>query len=297
VTLLAVALLAVLLTACREDGSDLPAAPDYTLFVSPELVTITGYSGDAMEPFISRDGDYLFFNDNGGGATDKDLFYATFVDDTTFQFQGALAGANSAAVDGAPTMDDANTFYYVSAAGYSPPTTYDTIYVGSWNGSAVTGVGAVAGLAITTPGFLNFDVDVSPDGSTLYFNDGYFTGANFPDAADIAIAVDSGGGFGRDPNSTAIMANVNSDLLEYAPAISRDGLELFFTRLDPDTMTTGIYRAERAATDSAFGVPQLVSAINGFVEGPAFSPDETSLYYHRLNTNTNTFELFRVTRP
>ena len=93
------------------------------------------------------------------------------------------------------------------------------------------------------------------------------------------------------------MANVNTAKLEYAPAISASGLELFFTRLDLSTTETGIYRTVRATSNSVFDPPQLVSAIAGFVEGPALSPDEKSLYYHKLNTSTGDFELYRVTRP
>ena len=297
---LSLILLIFLITSCGDGSSSptpLPVSNEYTAFSDPEIVTIIDYSDDVMEPFISRDGTYLFFN-NAGGPTDKDLFYATFVDDTTFQFQGAITDINTAAVDGAPTMDDTNTFYYVSTANYDPPTTYDTLYVGTWNGSTVTGSTPLTGLANTTPGFLNFDIEVSPDGYTLYFNDGDFTGGTgFPDAADIVIAVDSGSGFVRDPNSAIIMANVNTDNLEYAPAISADGLELFFTCLDLCTMEARIYRAARSNNNSAFGTPQLVSSIDGFAEGPTFSPDEKSLYYHRLNTSTNQFEIYRVTRP
>jgi hypothetical protein len=299
---LPLSLLVLLLTGCG-GGSSSPSAPsnllsgDYTAFSNPVVVTITGYSGDAMEPFVSRDGMYLFFND-AGGPTNKDLFYATFGNDTTYLFQGALTTINTAAVDGVPTMDNANTFYYVSTANYNPPVMYDTLYTGTWNGSTITGSVPVTGLAIATPGFINFDVEITPDGSTLYFNDGDFTGRNsFPDAANIVTAVDAGSGFSRDPNSAAIMANVNTANLEYAPAISADNLELFFTRLDLGTMKARIYRATRANTSAPFGVPQLVSAIDGFVEGPTFSPDEKSLYYHRLNTGTGKFQIYRVTRP
>lgn len=282
------------ITSC---GAVSAPPPRYTAFSNPEIVTILDYSDDVMEPFISFDGTYLFFN-NAGGPTNKDLFYATSVDDTTFQFQGAIADINTAAVDGVPTMDAANTFYYVSIANYNPPTTYDTLYVGTWNGSTVTGSTPLTGLAITMPGFVNFDIEVSPDGNTLYFNDGDFTGGNnFPDEANIVIALDSGSGFARDPNSTTIMTSVNTDNLEYAPAITADGLELFFTRFDLGTMEARIYRAARSNNNSAFGTPRLVSAIDGFAEGPTLSPDEKSLYYHRLNTSTNRFEIYRVTRP
>jgi hypothetical protein len=281
-----------MLSACGSSGSPQQVG-NYTAFGNPELVTVTGYSSNIMEPFISRDGAYLFFNDNG---SNKNIYYATFVNATTFQYAGPISAINTSAVEGTPTMDVSNNFYYISTANY--PTTFDTLYTGTWNSSTVTGSAAVTGLAITTPGFINFDVEVSPDGSTLYFDDGDFRGGNnFPDAANIAIAVYTGSGFARIPNSSTIMANVNTADLEYAPAISADGLELFFTRLDLNSMGTGIYRAARSNAGSPFETPQLVSAINGFVEGPALSPDEKSLYYHRLNTTTVKFELYRVTRP
>lgn len=290
-------ILLLFIAACDGGGgssSASPASNDSSAFINPELVTVIGYSGDAMEPFISRDGAYLFFNDFG---PDKDIFYATYVDDTTFQFMGAITSINTSAVDGVPTMDTASTFYYVSVANYDPPISFDTLYMGTWNGSTVTGSTPVTGLALNIAGFVNFDVDVSPDGLTLYFNDGDFRGGNnFPDAADIAIAFDSGSGFVRASSSAIIMANVNTANLEYAPAISTDGLELFFTRFDLNTTEVGIYRAARANTNSPFGEPQLVSAIDGFIEGPALSPDEKSLYYHKMNTTTGMFELYRVTR-
>ncbi len=297
-------LFAIFLTACGNGSgggggnSSPPASDDYTAFSNPEIVTINGYNnGDMMEPFISRDGIYLFFNDRGPA---RDIYYATFTNETTFQYQGAITSINTAAVEGVATMDVSNTFFYVSTANYNPPSfAYDTLYTGSWTGSTVTGSTPVTGLAIEILGFINFDIEVSLDGSTLYFNDGDFTGGNtMPDVANIAIAVNSGSGFTRDPNSVTIMANVNTnDNLEYAPSISADGLEFFFTRFDPDTSEAHIYRAVRSNTSSPFGVPQLVSAIEGHVEGPALSPDEKSLYYHRVNTQTSLREIYRVTRP
>ena len=92
-----------------------PPPNDESAFGSPERVTMIGYNGDVMEPFISRDGVYLFFN-NAGGPTDKDLFYGVFVNETTVRFEGALTAINTAYVDGVPTLDSKNTFYYVSTA-------------------------------------------------------------------------------------------------------------------------------------------------------------------------------------
>lgn len=297
---LLVTLPALCVVACSSGGGGSPSTPppgtDYTVLGNPELVTFIGYTGDAMEPFVSRDGTYLFFNNNGAN---KDVFYGAFVNATTVQFQGAIAAINTAAVEGTPTTDLASRFFYITTANYNPPAAYDTIYSGTWNGSSVTGTAAVSGLAMTTPGFVIFDVEVSRDGSTLYFADGDFSGGgSFPRTADIAIAIQSGNGFIRDPSSSTVLASVNTAAnLEYAPCISADGRELFFTRLNLNTSETGIYRATRTSTSATFAAPQRVSAITGFVEGPSLSPDEKSLYYHRENPGTRRFEIYRVTRP
>jgi hypothetical protein len=199
-------------------------------------------------------------------------------------------------VDGVPTTDNANRFYYVSLATYAVDRA--TVHSGIWTGSTVTGSAPLSSLTITTPLILFFDVEVTTDGSTLYLSEGDFTGpVTVPHTADIVVSVNTGSGFVCDPNSAAIMVNVNTpDQLEYAPALSADGLELFFTRLT-GTTDARIYQATRSSATAAFGPSQVVGAIGGFVEGPALSPDERSLYYHRLNAATSKFELYRVTRP
>jgi hypothetical protein len=93
------------------------------------------------------------------------------------------------------------------------------------------------------------------------------------------------------------MAKVNTDVLEYAAAISADGLELFFTRADLAHLPEGaprIYRAYREQVDVPFGEPELVSTIEGFVEAPTLSIDGYSLYYHKLERDK--FVIYRVTR-
>lgn len=293
--ILSLILLSFWIAACS--SNDPPAAPPNTppAFSTPELVTLLSYTGDVMEPFISRDGTHLFFN-NAGGPTDKDLFFATSVTPTIFQYQGAISAINSATVDGVPTVDNANRFYYVSLATYGVDLA--TVHTGTWSGTAVTGSTPLTSLTFTTPLILYFDVEVSADGSTLYLSEGDFTGGvSVPHTADLVVSVSTGSGFARDPNSAAIMANVNTGKLEYAPAISANSLELFFTRLDAATSEAGIYRTTRSSISGVFGPPQFISAIDGFVEGPALSPDERSLYYHRLSTTSGKFELYRVTRP
>ncbi len=288
--------LLVLLIGCGSDSYD-PEPPEdelYTAFSNHQQVTITGYSGDIMEPFISRDGSTLFFNNNG---PNKDLYYASFVNLTTFQYEGALPSVNTSAVEGAPSMDSAGNFYFVTTAFYNPPSNYHTIYTGQWNGSSLNHVSPAVGLAMDMNGFLNFDIEISADGNTAYFNDGDFRGGNnFPDDANIAIALKSGSEFIRDVNSTNILINVNTTDLEYAPAISADQLELFFTRLYLSNLTTEFFRATRNSINESFTNVQKVDGLSGFIEGTAYSPDERSLYYHKRNDTTGAFELYVMTR-
>ena len=292
-----------LLTGCGGGPDPAPSALTYDAFGARQLVNITGYPGDIAEPFFSRDELYLFFNDNSFPG--KNLHYATYSAlDDEFTYVGEVGpGINDGStVQGVPTMDDNYFFYFVDTKFYAPFDTipvFDTLFTGTWDGAQVAGVGPVVGIAFPSPGFLNFDLEISPDGNTLYFVDGFFSGSPVPDAADMKLAnFNPGSGlFERDPNADAIMANITTSDPEYAPAISRDGLELFFTRLDLTSLDARIYRTTRTTTTDVFGPPQLVSAIPGFAEGATFSQDEKTIYYHWLNTSTNKFELYRVIRP
>ena len=165
---------------CGSSGaSDSPSASNhYTAFTNPELVTIAGYTDNAMEPFVSRTSgtSYLFFNDTLNG---KDLYYAILSGPTTALTPHAISAINSSQVDGVPTMDDAGNFYYVSLASYATDSV--TLYTGTWNGTTVTGSAPLRSLTLPSP-YLYFDVEVSPDGSALYLSIGYFNGGDFPAA-------------------------------------------------------------------------------------------------------------------
>ena len=127
--------------------------------------------------------------------------------------------------------------------------------------------------------------------------DGHFSGGVVPDAADIFIARRIGEGFERLPASDAIMANINTHALEYAPATSADELELFFTRLTHRELYSDlrIMHATRESRDEPFGEPLPIEAITGFVEAPTVGADGNSLYYHQKVDGR--YRLFRVTRP
>ena len=101
--------------------------------------------------------------------------------------------------------------------------------------------------------------------------------------------------------SKRVMRNINSHELDYAAGISKDGLEIFFTRFEVADyanrkLESKIMRATRSAVNKPFGKPEVVEAIGErhFVEGPALSADEKELFYHQHVNGKS--RLFRVTR-
>ncbi len=262
-------------------------------FANPVPVTITGYSGDAMEPFISKDGQLLFFNNRNDPSVDTNLYYAARVDDQTFSFRGALAGANGAALDAVASLDQLGNFYFVSTRSYT--STLSTIYRGSWSAGGVGNVALVPGVSLQQAGSVNFDAEISADGQTLWFDDGQYSPTGALQSASIAVASRQGASFARLANRATLLAAVNSSGLNYAPSISVDGLELFFTRID--SMGSGanpaLYRAVRADTSSPFGPAALVVAASGFVEAPSLSADGHLLYFHKLLNGAFVIQLMR----
>jgi hypothetical protein len=284
-------LLSLALTACQSAGTVASQKErEYSAFGYPERVMIRGYNDHTMEPFITREGRYLFFNNSNDPSVNTNLHYAERIDDLTFKYNGEVAGVNTQALEGVPTMDKDSAFYFISTRSYKE--TLSTIYQGRFSGGAVNGVKIVEGVSEKAPGRVNFDVEVSVDGQTLYFVDGVFSGKPVPDRADIAIAVRGGAGFRRLSESSELLKNVNTDALEYAACVSPDELELFFTRAGKGG--PAIYRSTRKNATQPFDQPERVTAIKGFVEAPALSADGRSLYYHLKEDER--FVIYRVIR-
>lgn len=267
-----------LVTGCAIHGAtDLPVTNDFT---AAGCVEITGYDGDAMEPFIVPSTGDLLFNNSNSPPDLTDLYWARRIDDDHFEYVGPLKGANSPALDGVPSVDESGNIYFVSTRSYDE--TLSTIYRGHLSNGTVTQVELVPGLSREMPGFVNFDAEISRDGDSLFYVEGRFSGSSIPDSANIALAHRIGERFVRDTFSDVLLSTVNTPALEYAPAISVDRRELFFTRLDPRARTIAIYRVKRIGAGQEFGPAQRVAAADGFVEAPALSPDGAILYFHRL---------------
>jgi hypothetical protein len=262
------------IAACAAAGTALTAPKP------PEPVKIDGYDDTAMEPFVSRDGRFLFFNTSNAPGANTNIHFAESDGTGGFKYRGVLYGTISFDLDAVPAMADDGRFCFVSPREYRR--TRVSVWCGTFDGKKVNNAAPQAPLASERLGRLIFDVDLSADGRTMIFAEGTFSGAAVPDEADLYMAELTAEGFKRVRGSERLFAKLNTGSLEYAPALSADGLELYFTRpsgIWPFGGKAKIYRAVRKSTDEAFGEP-VELPLDGFVEGASLAPDGT-LYFHK----------------
>jgi hypothetical protein len=268
-------------------------------FSKPEQVKIAGYSGHAMEPFITRDGTFLFFNNRNDPKDQTDLHLARRMTETLFRYFGPVSGVNSKELDGVASLDRTGNFYFISTRDYD--SSGNTL----WSGRFADGKVADAGPLTTnfTPRKLlrlNIDMEISADGQTLYVAENRWDLLRgVPATSDITMAKKTKAGFVRLPNADTLMANINSPLLEFAPATSSDELTLYFTRLNMKSFRKGradafsIMMSTRPNRQSPWQKPVAISAITGHAEAATVTPDGCTLYFHRKTDETFAIYLTR----
>lgn len=98
-------------------------------------MTLRGYQGDAMEPFLTKDGRYLLFNNRNEPPENTNLLLAERLDDLHFAYKGEIKGVNTPALEGVPSMDESDNLYFVSTRSYAQ--TFSTLYRGRGRPNAV----------------------------------------------------------------------------------------------------------------------------------------------------------------
>lgn len=276
-------------------------------FQNPGAVTVQGYSGDLMEPAISRNGQILFFNNlnaeklPSGTSNETDLHYASRIDDVTFEYMGEVDGANIDTIpdenelEGVASSDKNDRLYYIYTGDYfdsSGPNYLRSIFYGDFSNGDLTNIKSIPNLRADRPagqnpvaGELNFDAEIHYDGEELYFVEGIFSGSSFPDEANIGVATKENGVFAVHPDSKNIFAKINTDALEYAPSISTNSLEFYFTRAT-GTISSGfdfgVYVATRNSVSEPWDYVKRIETIAGEItEAPSISVDGKLLYYHQ----------------
>jgi hypothetical protein len=276
----------VLLAGCGNAGSS--GIPPLR-FSEPVEIEVTGYSGDVMEPFLSRDGEILFFNNLNDPAINTNLHYAERTGPFSFQYKGEINGINTDFLEGVPSLDENLNFFCISTRSYE--TDRSTVYSGCYSGGSVSSAASLAELVPEDPGWAVFDAEISRDGQTIAFAEGRYDTDGGPYEADLFLAERHSAVFIRE-DGPGTFRNINTVHLEYAPCLSGDLLVLFFTRLElPVTPASEpvIMAAVRESADEPFGHPFPLDTLSGFSEAPALSPDGQSLYYH-----SRTEGLFRL---
>jgi hypothetical protein len=264
--------------------------PAWAAFGAPREVAIQGYRGDAMEPFLSRDGRLLFFNNRNDPPGRTDLHWAERIDDLHFRYRGPVAGANGPALDAVASLSAAGRFCFVSTRAYAG--TLATVYCGRWRHGRLDQVTLQRQAAPLVPGRLVFDLELDASGATMIVADGRFAGGAVPETADLRLARWRDGAYRLDPAADPLFAAVNTPALEYAAALSADGRLLAFTRLAGGAPSLWLARRDRP--DAAFGPPVRLDALTGFVEAATFAPGGRAFYYHRLTEHG--FTIWRATR-
>ena len=263
-----------------------PGEEPSDMFAEPRQVTIDGYTGQAMEPFISPDGKTLFFNSENDPGVNTDLFFAERTGPDRFKFMGELKGANSKTIDAAASMDKERHLFFTSPRIYEE--TRQSIFRGDFDGHQLTDVHPASGdINPKIRGHINMDVGISPDGNTMYISRAIFKdGLPAPKESDLMVAHQKNFIFTMDPRSDEIMKNINTKQLEYAPAISDDGRTLFFTRAQaPEEAPSGpqfrIMVATRDSDTAPFGKPRVLTAMSGMVEAPSVPLDMSEIFFHK----------------
>ena len=258
-----------------------PAPPTANMFGTPVPVAIEGYTGNAMEPFLSRNGATLFFNDRNDPGDQTDFHWATRLSATRFRYRGRVAGANSPALDGVASMSAAGRLCFISTRAYDQ--TLATLFCGDWRGGGVHTVTLQRRATPRIRGQVIFDAELAADGRTAVLSQGTFTGGPAPERAVLRLARRVGDALVLSPANDRLFAALNGDGLTYAAALSADGLAMAYTH------PTGwgpfahpaIWIARRRSPDAPFGQPLRIAAIEGFAEAPTFTPDGRTILYHR----------------
>jgi len=261
-------------------------------------VTINGLTFDAMEPFISPTGNTLFFNNLNDGIDTK-LFYATRVNDSTFNFIGEVNGTNQTVqpyLDAVPDLDSLNNFYWTSTRNY--PTELNNLFHGTYNSGNVTDSSRVYGdFNKSIPRWLVMDHGISIDGQLLYFNNARFDNSSCAGPCETQMGIAqklNDSTFNVIANSNAIMQTINDpNYIFYAPCITSDHLELYYTRYLAGTITAStlfeICVATRNSPTGNFSTPTVLfsDVIANLIEAPTLTVDKQIIYYHRKTTNSH----------
>lgn len=273
------------------------------LYGNPQPTRIDGYGDDCMEPFITGDGNYLLFNNSNSPFVDTHIHLCKRIGENHFQHLGILAGSVSKSKDMAPTIDAEGQLFYTCLLSYEKDG--QSIYCGNFAGETLKNIAPAKGdISPRKPGEINMDCDISNDGKTLVLSRAHFANPFLPpDKSDLAIAEKKNGKFSLNPKIQSVLSKLNTSALEYAPCQTADQLELYYTRASKKAAAADakklepyfrIMVARRNNRFSAYGEPEKLEALTGFIEAPTITKDKQEMFFHKKVGEK--FRIFRAKR-
>lgn len=281
-----------LMTSCSKESEGGPLSIEIR-YDNPVEITINGYDDHAMEPFLSPDGNTLFYNDLNSGPITK-LHYATRETNTTFTYQGVVGGINqseNSQLDAVPDLDVQGNFYWTSTKNY--PAEYDNLHYGIYANGSITQSGRLQGdFYILDPGWLIMDHGIGFDGEYLYYNNAYFGEDNCAGPCETRMGIAqkvNDSTFLKIDDSDSILQHINDQNFKYyAPAITKDRLELYYTRYRTGELNQSsiseICVAIRSSPTAIFSEPVVLfsdTIFDKIVEAPTLTVDKQLMYYHK----------------
>ena len=140
------------------------------------------------------------------------------------------------------------------------------------------------------------DAAISYHGNELYYCNAFFDSCTFgmPCEARLGIAEKiNDSTFNKIINTDAIFSNVNdTNYIVYAPQVTKDDLELYFTRIQKTTINSEICVSVRNSLADTFSLPSVIHSNLGFIpEAASPSTDKQKIYYHQKD-GTGIFHIY-----
>ncbi len=194
-------------------------------WMGPEVASFSGRYAD-IEPFVTPDGNRLYFAskrplDGVGAPKDYDIWYVQRTNLGWSEARNLGAPVNTAGDEFYPSVSRDGTLYLTAA--YDDCLGQEDVYRAT-PGDGAFGAPENLGNAINGPGF-EFNAMISPDGDYLIF-----TGYGREDGlggGDLYISFRDEDGSWRPARNMG--PDVNSDKLDYCPALAPGGGFFFFT--------------------------------------------------------------------
>lgn len=273
------------------------------------LVQLDGYTSSAKQPKISSDDQVLYFRDQPAtDSSEMQIYYAQLQGNGHYLYTDALFGAvDPTHMDLSPAIDSSNNFYFVSDR--SLASSNQSIFsgaIGILSGTTLQLTSLASADVAVAPSsslIMNTDIDVTWDGAQAIVTQSTRGSNTYPESMRLVLYDVASRTLATNATSSATLSAVNvSGCYTYTGTLSQDKLELYYT-VYPYAGTSlseaRIAVSKRATTSDPFGAGSAISAIStSFMpEAPSISLDGKTLYYHRFDSSTGRFQIYKVTRP